>query len=186
MAPRPRKHGRDLPDNLYQNGGYFRYRHPLTGKWHGMGADRESAIQDARDLNAVFRQGVAEKRVAHVTSDTGITVAELVRRYWTILTRERKLRPNTIRTRTHITDMIVSVIGRMDAAAVEVHDCAGILNRYIDQDKGRMAQSVRSVMVDLFRVACSEGIRKDNPAALTRPPLKGWAHGYRMRCCWRW
>lgn len=180
MPPMPRKPGaRDLPPNLYNSTDartgavYFRYRDPRTGKFHGLGSDKTGAIADARALNAAIYQAVAQLRRTEIVTPavSGPTVAELVRRYWTIITRERSLKPNTVRSRTYITDRIIASMGALKAAAVTVHDCANLLNTYVEQDKNRMAQSVRAVLVDLFAVAASEGLRADNPATLTRQPV---------------
>src|SRR5690625_812541 len=62
MSPRPRRSGRrNWPQNLYasKKGGntYYVYRHPQTGKRHGMGADFAKAAQAARLLNAKLMTG---------------------------------------------------------------------------------------------------------------------------------
>ena len=43
---RPRsKRNKDLPVNLYRGeGNSWRYRHPVTGKYHGMGDDKAKAM----------------------------------------------------------------------------------------------------------------------------------------------
>lgn len=53
---RPRsKRNKDLPLNLYRGDGMlWRYRHPITGKYHGMGDDKAKAIIAARKLNELL------------------------------------------------------------------------------------------------------------------------------------
>ena len=55
MSPRPRRpKNRALPPNLYPNNGgkSYQYRHPVTGKFHGMGSNKAQAIAAAKELNA--------------------------------------------------------------------------------------------------------------------------------------
>lgn len=48
---RRRKEGNDLPKNLYENGGYFKYRHPIDRREYGLGRDRAKAILTAEECN---------------------------------------------------------------------------------------------------------------------------------------
>ena len=59
MTPRPRKKAnRHLPDNLYPGKVYgtvyYRYKHPVMGKFHGMGKNKAQAIADAKQLNSIL------------------------------------------------------------------------------------------------------------------------------------
>jgi len=56
MAPR-RRIKKGLEPNLYENGGYYKYRHPITRKERGMGKDKKKAVAAARQLNAMFMSG---------------------------------------------------------------------------------------------------------------------------------
>ena len=62
MPPKVRKSGNQgLPDNLYTvdaAGTRYRYKHPVTGRFHGMGSDRTKAIQAARKLNLLLTSPV--------------------------------------------------------------------------------------------------------------------------------
>lgn len=49
MARNREKSG--LPPNLYESGGYFQWRHPVSGKRFGLGSDRQRAIREAREAN---------------------------------------------------------------------------------------------------------------------------------------
>ncbi|WP_227505544.1 phage integrase Arm DNA-binding domain-containing protein [Acinetobacter sp. A47] len=60
---------KDLPANLYRdNGDSWRYRHPVTGKFHSMGRDKTAAIRAARKLNSLLIQQV--DLVSNVTGKT--------------------------------------------------------------------------------------------------------------------
>lgn len=80
MAPRRRNpKTADLPENLYINGIYYRYRHPQTGEYHQMGVDKKLAIQAARKLNAQLMPG--NDLVRRVLGEHHFTWANLVERY---------------------------------------------------------------------------------------------------------
>lgn len=55
MSPRKRKSkNKALPKNLYVYEGRYKYKHPITGRWHGFGSDKAKAIAAAKQLNARF------------------------------------------------------------------------------------------------------------------------------------
>jgi enterobacteria phage integrase len=49
-----RKRIKELPKNLYEDDGYYRYRNPRTKNSYKLGKDREIAIRDALQLNAML------------------------------------------------------------------------------------------------------------------------------------
>jgi len=51
MMPRRSKKNSDLPDNLYQNGDYFRWKNPLTDKYKSLNCSRAEAIKAANIAN---------------------------------------------------------------------------------------------------------------------------------------
>lgn len=55
MSPRPRSSkNRDLSSvpNLYRDAkGYYMYRDPKTGAWHGLGRDKLQAMTQAHEVN---------------------------------------------------------------------------------------------------------------------------------------
>lgn len=80
MAPRRRNtKTSDLPENLYLNGIYFRYRHPKTGSFHQMGTDKKLAVQAARKLNAALMP--SSDLVRRVMGDSRFTWLQLVDRF---------------------------------------------------------------------------------------------------------
>lgn len=176
MTPQRKKPGRDPTPNFYEKFDkrtrktYYAYRDPRTGKFHGLGTDRAAAIADAKALNTLIASHIASARTRAIANTSGPTFAEFTKRYFAILSDERKLSANTDRTRTHIVGKCVESLGKRLVTEIDVHHCAALINAYRERGKQRMAQSVRSVLVDIFRVAISEGIRTDNPAAATRNP----------------
>lgn len=66
MAARPRAHNLNVP-NLYQkfdrrNGkAYYQYRDTRTGRFHGLGTDRTTAIKVATELNRLIAAQLVEQ-----------------------------------------------------------------------------------------------------------------------------
>lgn len=179
MTPRPRKNGnKDLAGtNLYpkivKGVTYYQWRDPRNGKYHGMGTDKAAAIRDARALMAaIYHEVSARKLDALVKSKKSPTMLEGVRIYWRVKERGKPLKPNTKRSRSYILDTVAAKLMPKKVDEVSVLDCSALLDEYTDQNKARMAQSVRSTMIDFFNVMAAQGyIRKtDNPAFSTLPP----------------
>lgn len=108
--PPKRKRGIDLPPNLYpatdKRDGVTRYRwkDPRTGRFHGMGTDKEAAIKDAKALNAIIAQDMARARVASITSpvaDTPLLSAVILKHQELCEIRHQrgKLAVNTIKSK---------------------------------------------------------------------------------------
>lgn len=175
MTPRPRKKVfRDLPPNLYARriGGvlYYQYRDPIADKFISLGTNKDEAIIDAHALNADAFATKRATRLAHAKKETGPTFADWVTRYTDIVNRERAPRPNTIRTRDNVLKRAVLHLGAVPVDQVTVLQVAEMLTALTDEGKDRMALLVRSTLMDVFRVAKSEGLVDTNPAADTRPP----------------
>jgi integrase len=162
MSPRPRKPKyRALPTNLYAtNGGKsFMYRHPVSGKRHGMGGSKTLAIAAAKELNALL---VPESDlVAKVLGR--VTVAEHVTWFYENVIPERDYRPNTIGTYKAQTNKLIVGMGWRAIEEITVQDLAELMEPFT----ARSANQFRQVAVDVFRVAVSRGICMDNPAAAT-------------------
>lgn len=175
MTPRPRKTPfRDLPPNLYARKIgqvlYYQYRDPITHKFLALGTNKDEAILDAHALNADAFATKRATRLAYAKKETGPTFADWIVRYTDIVNRERQPRPNTIRTRDNALKRAVLHLGTVPIDQVTVLQVAEILSALTDDGKDRMALLVRSTLMDVFRVAKSEGLVTSNPAADTRPP----------------
>jgi len=95
---RPRaKRNKDLPPNLYRSGkNTWRYRHPVTGKFHGMGADKAKAISAARKLNDLLIP--SSDLVSNVIGE--VTFGEFAQKFLTEKRRKdgRPLSANSIKS----------------------------------------------------------------------------------------
>ena len=92
--PRKRKtENEDLPFNVYQSGGYYRWEHPRSGKSKGLGRNRAIAIAEGHQYNeSLVRMGVdpSTRDITHVP-DLGTVIKEatpkILARYKSKLTR---------------------------------------------------------------------------------------------------
>lgn len=162
MTPRPRKRtNKGLPPNLYtaHNSTVFRYRHPQTGKFHGMGADKAKAINAAKQLNSIL---MSDNDL--VGSVMGCETVETHCDWFNKHTiPEREYQPNTIGMYERRIKKLISELGSKPIEDVTVQDIATIM----DQHTPRAANQFRQVAVDVFRVALSRGLCADNPAEIT-------------------
>lgn len=180
MPPKRQPGSRDLPPNLYDNTDtrsgvtYYRYRDPRTGRFHGLGTDKTSAIKDAKAINARLLAEQAGHRIEAIA--TTPTVGE---RFSVVLARHEelnedrarrgKLAANTIKTKTSNARTLRAEFGNQALNAITVRDLATLFDRYVKQGKERMAQSIRSESIEVWKTAIAEGWTNDNPAAKTRP-----------------
>jgi integrase len=191
MAARPRKHNLDIP-NLYckldkrTNKIYWQYRNPVTNKFEGFGTDTGAAKTAAIELNRIFAEqetsqsyaliDMALKEVKASEKATGLRVKAWVIRYCDGQDKRMargELAKSTVVNRKSCALILAERIPNMLLEKVGVREMAGILEEYIDREKFRMAQLIRSVWVDLFKEAqyAGEVPAGFNPALATKKPL---------------
>lgn len=181
MPPRRNPGSRDLPDNLYPTTDrasgrtYYRYKHPRTGRFTGMGSDKAAAVEAAKAINAAILADVANDRLARIIAakPAGPTLGAIILKHLEHcekLAAKGKLAANTIKTKRSIGNAINRAKGRMPIAEFGVRDAVDIIDAYLEADppKERMAQAVRSEGIEIFKTAISLGAVNDNPFAKTR------------------
>lgn len=168
MAPRQRSgKNKSFPRNLYvqiQNGAtYFKYRHPITKKYHPLGKDKAEAIAAARVLN---------DRLLPDTDMTGkvLGLAEqsfsrLVERYKNELLPEKNLEASTLAHYERRLGRLDKDLGSKPVESFTVADCADYLDKNFVRDS---YIKHRGVLIELFNFAMTKGFRSDNPAEPTR------------------
>jgi len=164
MPPQRRNRANtDLPKNLYSTGnGYFAYEHPVTGKRHGMGKDRQAAIEAAIELNDHFSGGSAlVDRI--VSQNTRLT--DFIPKYKGILTHERKQSPKTLKETEYRLNNIDTQLGSYYLSQIDVLRCAA----FLDQFPPRQSNAYRALLTDLYKWAGAKGLTVDNPATRTIP-----------------
>ncbi len=187
MAARPRKNHVDIP-NLYPlfsrkaNKVYWRYRHPVTGKYHALGDNEQEAREIAIEANSRLaeqrsRQFLAlSDRVAQIKGKN-ITVSTWLDRYWKI--QEDRLsagdiKLNTFKQKRKPVDLLRQKFAMKSLPEVDARDIASLLDEYTNAGQPRMGQVVRSVLIDVFKEAQHVGEVPPgyNPAFATKQPRR--------------
>ncbi|HCJ6422236.1 site-specific integrase [Enterobacter hormaechei] len=187
MAARPRKNNVKVP-NLYPlysrkvNKVYWRYKHPLTGKFHSLGTDEAEATAIAIEANARLaeqrtRQVLAISDRIATSKGKAITTNTWLDRYWKIQDERLEsgdIRPNTYKQKAKPIALLRESVGMKLISAVDVKDIAQILETYVSEGQPRMAQVVRSVLIDVFKEAQHYGEVPPgyNPALATKQPRR--------------
>ncbi|MGX5941457.1 site-specific integrase [Escherichia coli] len=187
MAARPRKNNVSVP-NLYPlysrkvNKVYWRYKHPVTGKFHSLGTNEAEAIAIATEANTRLaeqrtRQVLAiSDRIATSKGKT-ITTSSWLERYQAIQDDRLKsgdIKLNTYKQKAKPVSLLRERAGMKLISSVDVRDIAHLLDEYITAGQPRMAQVVRSVLIDVFKEAQHYGEVPPgyNPALATKQPRR--------------
>lgn len=187
MAARPRGHRISIP-NLYcrldkRTGKiYWQYKHPLTGKFHGLGTDEAEAKQVATEANTI----IAEQRTRQILSvneriarmkntRTGITVTEWIDKYLQVQQdrlEHGELKPNSLKQKNKPLRLFRENCGMQYIKDITAVDIAEIIDSVKEDGHSRMAQVVRMVLIDVFKEAQHSGHVPpgQNPALATRQP----------------
>lgn len=169
MSPHPRSaRNRNLPSGLRERGGYYSWKDPRTGKEHGLGRDRQQAIRDANEANALVAGDVQRSRLVDRLTGAGArTIGALGDLLWKEI-EGRKLRANTLRSYKSLLGHVRGALGdETPVERVTTRDVADALNKLRDDGKARTAQAMRSFLKDLFRCAVAEGWIATNPVLVT-------------------
>jgi integrase len=187
MAARPRKNNVNVP-NLYPNYNrrvnkvYWRYKHPITGKFHALGDNEKEAREIAIEANLRIseqrsRQVMAVTDLISTSKGRAITVETWLQRYWKI--QEERLESgdikiNTLRQKKKPVTLLAQKCSHKEIPDVTVRDIAQILDEYLAADQPRMAQVIRSVLIDVFKEAQHYGEVPPgyNPAEATKQPRR--------------
>ncbi|HAZ3621837.1 TPA: tyrosine-type recombinase/integrase [Escherichia coli] len=187
MAARPRKNNVSVP-NLYPlysrkvNKVYWRYKHPITGKFHALGTNEAEAIAIATEANTRLaeqrtRQILAISDRIATSKGKAITTSTWLDRYQAIQDDRLKsgdIRLNTYKQKAKPVSLLRERAGMKLISSVDVRDIAQLLDEYIAAGQPRMAQVVRSVLIDVFKEAQHYGEVPPgyNPALATKQPRR--------------
>lgn len=187
MAARPRKNNVSVP-HLYPlysrkvNKVYWRYKHPVTGKFHALGTNEAEAIAIATEANTRLaeqrtRQILAISDRIATSKGKAITTSTWLDRYQAIQDDRLKsgdIRLNTYKQKAKPVSLLRERAGMKLISAVDVRDIAQLLDEYIAAGRPRMAQVVRSVLIDVFKEAQHYGEVPPgyNPALATKQPRR--------------
>ncbi|GCJ00628.1 TPA: phage integrase Arm DNA-binding domain-containing protein [Escherichia coli] len=187
MAARPRKNNVPVP-NLYPlysrkvNKVYWRYKHPVTGKFHSLGTNEAEAIAIATEANTRLAEQRTRQILAisdRIATNKGkaITTSTWLDRYQAIQDDRLKsgdIKLNTYKQKAKPVSLLRERAGLKLISAVDVRDIAQLLDEYIAAGQPRMAQVVRSVLIDVFKEAQHYGEVPPgyNPALATKQPRR--------------
>ncbi|MCZ6119575.1 site-specific integrase [Escherichia coli] len=187
MAARPRKNNVSVP-NLYPlysrkvNKVYWRYKHPVTGKFHSLGTNEAEAIAIATEANSRLaeqrtRQILAISDRIATSKGKAITTSTWLDRYQAIQDDRLEsgdIKLNTYKQKAKPVSLLRERAGMKLISSVDVRDIAQLLDEYIAAGQPRMAQVVRSVLIDVFKEAQHYGEVPPgyNPALATKQPKR--------------
>ena len=187
MAARPRKNNVSVP-NLYPlysrkvNKVYWRYKHPVTGKFHSLGTNEAEAIAIATEANSRLaeqrtRQILAISDRIATSKGKAMTTSTWLDRYQAIQDDRLEsgdIKLNTYKQKAKPVSLLRERAGMKLISSVDVRDIAQLLDEYITAGQPRMAQVVRSVLIDVFKEAQHYGEVPPgyNPALATKQPRR--------------
>jgi hypothetical protein len=157
---------RQLPTNLYCRDGYYAWRDPRTGTEYGLGRDKREAISQAIEANSHIAQPSA-RLIDRLSGKHSQTFGSWLERYDAILIN-RGLRPNSLSSVKSYLALAKATWANRQIAEISTMEVADLLQTWIAKDQKRMAQHVRSRLVDCFREAMAAGWVTQNPADITK------------------
>ncbi|QSW33800.1 phage integrase Arm DNA-binding domain-containing protein [Leclercia pneumoniae] len=182
---RPRKHNVSIPGlSCYLDSRtkkvYWRYKHPVTGKFHGLGTDESVAKEIAVEANS----RLAEQKMRHLIQTKNeinkrlggaATISEFLVRYKK-LQEERlergEIKLNTYKQKGSPLKVLEEFYGQRKMDEITVKDVVSILDDYKERGHNRMGQIFRKVAIDVFTEAQQVGEVPAgfNPALASKKP----------------
>lgn len=152
-------------------------------QFHSLGSDVVVAKEEATELNAILYGQIANAKVNKIlttpsNSCTGIQLKEWIEQYLAFCREKLKsgnMAPNTYKIKKNISIAINKSHGDLFFADIKVSKIDELITRYVKLDQNRMAQSVRSTYIDIYKIAIAKGIDDltINVASMTlNPPAK--------------
>ncbi|MCW2242755.1 phage integrase Arm DNA-binding domain-containing protein [Azospirillum canadense] len=172
MGRRRSRTTKSLPTNLYERNGYFSWRDPQTGKEHGLGRDRRSAIEQAVEANIVVEGARAKRRlVDRITGAKESSVEAFCDLYGGVIDARYaagRIKKNTYAAFVRQLRIVRTAMEGRHIDAITTRDVADFLADWEQRGKMRMAKAMRSFLLDFFGVAVSKGWAQTNPATATK------------------
>lgn len=167
MTPRRRlKKNKELPDNVYpyhkNDRTYYRYKHPITGKMHSLGSNKQQAVSAARILNTRLIKETS--LVDQVLNNERQSMTKLIERYETDIIPTKQLEASTLKHYERRLKRFKSDIGGLTVSEFSTASVA----EYLDSNFKRDSYiKHRGLLSELFRFAQTKGLRTDNPVEPT-------------------
>lgn len=164
MARKRNTCNRGLPENLYlvdKTGTFYRYKHPITGKFHGMGSDKAKAFAAARKLNLLLVQPT--DLVHAVLSADSESLSTCIQRYQDERQHQTGMAPSTIKLENYRLNALVKDLGHLMASDLTVKHCA----EWLDGFKGNAYTKHRGTLIKVLAFALAKGLVATNVAEST-------------------
>ncbi len=157
-----RNNHRELPTNLYESKGYFRYRHPVTKKWFHLGNNRETAIKEANQLNIIL--SYRSKKVEEIlNSEQSKNFGEFIEYFIENILPFQNLAQETIKNYLQRIANIKKHLGHFSIEKINTKNLSEFFNQY----PTNQSNYYRAVLSVIFKHAMAEGFTDKNPAAAT-------------------
>lgn len=187
MAARPRSHNISIP-NLYckldkRTGKvYWQYKHPISGRFHSLGTDEAEARQVASEANTIIAEqrtrqilSINEKIARMRESREFITVTTWLDRYLAIQQERLEtgdIKLYSVKQKKKPVELLRQHSGMMYLKDITTLEIAEVVDMVKAQGYNRMAQVVRTTLIDVFKEAQHAGHVPPgyNPAQATRQP----------------
>ena len=161
MVARPRRIGsKDLPTNLYEYGGYFKYLHPKTRKFVGLGRNRKEAIAATIEANALIYK---ETNLVNKIIGLENSFSNFLDTFITELLPERELKEKTVELYKEKIKHIKKDLGDEITGEITIYSVKTFLKKF----PPTQSNNYRSILITIFKYAIAEGLAKENPAEAT-------------------
>lgn len=159
-----RKRIKDLPPNLYENNGYYQYKHPNTGKYFSLGKEKQTAIEEAQQINYALKPiSDRVKKVIQHNDKKYQYFSEFIEYFKINIIPTKELSDNTVKDYLRKIPHIEKALGKKTTEQISIHDIAQFLNQF----PPKQSNNYRALLSIIFKYAIAEGITKENPANAT-------------------
>lgn len=158
----------ELLANLYENKGYYQYRHPVTGQRIHLGKNQQVAIKLAMQLNVGLspldnRVLIALKHSENNFTKSGKTFNDFVRYYQNNILPNKQLKPATLRDYGYCFNHFAQILGSRDINQITLADISKFLAKY----PPNQSNHYRAALSALWKYAVAEGLVSENIPAKT-------------------
>ena len=159
-----RKRIKDLPPNLYENNGYYQYKHPISGKHFGLGKEKETAIEEAQQINYALKP--LSERVQKILLNTNKKTQlfeEFIEYFKNEILPTRKLSNSMLKDYHRKLPHIIEELGKKSFEKLSIQDIAQFLKKF----PPNQSNNYRSALKVIFQYAIAEGLIEKNLADAT-------------------
>ena len=158
--PRRARKNQDLENNVYPNGDYYQYKHPITGRRISLGKDRKQANAAARIANIRLQR--EPDRVAKIFS-TNKDIPALIDRFESEYLPDKEYAESSLREIKIKLNLYRKEFAGTSIDAIDVKTLADWLNQFTRASYIKY----RLLWIDLFKFAMSQGLVTFNAAEAT-------------------